>query len=179
MATDYHRCRSGWRITRHMADIGKAPEGFPRRMQAARALAGLTIEQLAGRLTDEPGLGERSLRNIENGSGSVPSSRRRVIIEACGVPSVFIDADLFLLEATCDALAEIPKDVRASMGDDVLIHRAVRLLSEQPDQATLTDRIDRLEQALRRLGPPAEDEGPESPLPGSELADDEDHGQTG
>jgi transcriptional regulator with XRE-family HTH domain len=136
---------------RYMADIGKAPEGFPRRMQAARALAGLTIEQLAARLTDEPGLSDRSLRNIENGSAHVPRSRQRIVIEACGVPSAFIDADLWLLEAAYDALGEIPPEERERHGDDVLLARALRQLAGEPGTAAVEDRVARLERLVQRL----------------------------
>jgi transcriptional regulator with XRE-family HTH domain len=179
MATDCHPLPHGRRTVRYMADIGKAPEGFPRRMQAARALAGLTIEQLAAKLTDEPGLSDRSLRNIENGSAHVPRSRQRIVIEACGVPSAFIDADLWLLEAAYDALGEIPQGQREQTGDDVLISRALRLLAKQPDAATVEDRIARLERMLATATEAAQgqgatdrtgrdaDDGPVGPLPGA------------
>jgi len=165
MAPHCHQLQPPRRTVSYMADIGKAPEGFPRRMQAARALAGVTIEDLAERLADEPGLGDRSLRNIENGSAGVQRSRQRVILEACGVPSVFIDADLWVLEAVYDGLAAIPQEQREAEGDEVLVTRALRLLAEQPAR---DERIARLERLVAAITPPEDAGRPEGPMPGLE-----------
>jgi transcriptional regulator with XRE-family HTH domain len=94
-----------------MADIGKAPEGFPRLMQAARALAGLTIDQLAEKMSDEDGLSARSLRDIENGTRShLAPSKRRAILEACDLPPALLEADLWWLQDLADAVDRLSDD---------------------------------------------------------------------
>ena len=64
-----------------------------RRVKAARALAGLSVGQLAKRL-DEPGLGERTLRDLESQKGrSFYRRELRAIAEACGLPYEFFTMD--------------------------------------------------------------------------------------
>lgn len=166
-----------------MADIGKAPKGFPRRMQAARALAGFTVEELAEKLKDkgERGLGARSLRSIEAGEHGpkIQDTRQQAILEACGLPEAFATAPLMLVEPLMQGLESLPPELREQDRDDILISRAFQFLAERPDQklaeslreleediqqdrARMQQQIDEI---LKRL-PPDEPRQDDEPIPG-------------
>lgn len=65
----------------------------PRRVRAARALAGLSVKDLAIGL-DEPGLGERTLGKIEAGERVAQRSELQRIADVCGLPYGFFTVDL-------------------------------------------------------------------------------------
>src|SRR3954453_8543251 len=64
-----------------------------RRVRAARAYAGLSIQELAARV----GIGLQTLKRIENGRRKPSGPELLAIAEACGLPREFFDLDLDLL----------------------------------------------------------------------------------
>lgn len=72
-----------------------------RRIKAARALAGLSVRELAERL-DDPGYGERTLRKIESGERPVRQLELREIARVCGLPYEFFTGDFAQLAKTKD-----------------------------------------------------------------------------
>lgn len=114
-----------------MADIGKAPEGFPRLMQAARALAGLTIDGLAEKVADEDGLSARSLRDVESGKRlHLAPSKRRAIMDACDLPAAMLAADFWWLEDIEQGLDGLPDYLLVQRTPQELIRESFRLLAE-------------------------------------------------
>lgn len=81
-----------------MTDSDQSNREQGRRVKAARALAGLTIEQLAERLTEEGRLGARTLRKIEAGDRPVRAMELREIARACDVPYGFFTTDFDVLD---------------------------------------------------------------------------------
>lgn len=62
-----------------------------RRLRAGRALAGITVEQLAERLG--PGLGAKTLYNVERGEREIRPMELREVARACGLPFAFFVMD--------------------------------------------------------------------------------------
>jgi transcriptional regulator with XRE-family HTH domain len=62
-------------------------------MKAARALADITVEQLADRIGGR-GLGTKTLYNVERGERPLQPREIATIAEACEVPAAFFTADL-------------------------------------------------------------------------------------
>jgi transcriptional regulator with XRE-family HTH domain len=134
-----------------MAEIGQAPEGFPRKMQAARALAGLTIDKLAERI-NERGLSARSLRDIESGeTKDVQRSRQVAIIEACGLPAAFLTADLMVLDALEHAIDNLPAHIRTDGDKTALILRAFKMLASAQTEEDTRKQLKRLDEAITAL----------------------------
>ncbi|MEA2494926.1 MAG: Helix-turn-helix domain [Thermoleophilaceae bacterium] len=64
-----------------------------RRVRAARAYAGLSVQDLA----DQIGLGLQTIKRIESGKRTARKFELWAIAEACGLPREFFDVDLDLL----------------------------------------------------------------------------------
>jgi transcriptional regulator with XRE-family HTH domain len=75
-----------------------AEETRRRRIRAARALADLTVEELADAI-DAKGLKAKTLGAIERGEREVRPHELRAIAEACGLPYEFFTADFNILTA--------------------------------------------------------------------------------
>lgn len=136
-----------------MADIGKAPDGFPRVMQAARALAGLTIDELAAKLHEEEHVSARTLRAIESGSRkTLAPARRRAIIRACDQPEVMADLgfDIWELQFVFEEMNRLPTDLleREAIPQQ-LIRMAFQALRERERNQGASDPDER--QAALRL----------------------------
>lgn len=61
-------------------------EELRRRIRAGRVLADITIEELAAKLPAEAEMGERVLRNLENGHTKIKPQALYLIAEAVGLP---------------------------------------------------------------------------------------------
>lgn len=61
-------------------------EDLRRRMRAGRVLADITIEELAAKLPAEAEMGERVLRNLENGHTRIKPQALYLIADAIGLP---------------------------------------------------------------------------------------------
>jgi transcriptional regulator with XRE-family HTH domain len=132
-----------------MAEIGNAPEGFPRLMQAARALAGLSIDDLAAKLTDEEGLSARSLRDIESGKREhVAPSKRKAIIAACDLPEAFLTGDIWWLQDLEDAMDRLPEKVLSERVPHELIRDAFAALSSHTQARVDSDQTRQLVERL-------------------------------
>jgi transcriptional regulator with XRE-family HTH domain len=64
-----------------------------RRVRAARAYAGLSVNELA----EQIGLGLQTVKRIENGKRGALTHELWAIAQACGLPREFFDLDLDLL----------------------------------------------------------------------------------
>lgn len=72
----------------------RSPDETRRRVKAARALAGISVETLADRI-GQPGLGERTLRSLEGESGRpIRPMELQAIATATGLPLGFFTDDL-------------------------------------------------------------------------------------
>jgi transcriptional regulator with XRE-family HTH domain len=69
------------------------PEEIRRRVKAARALAGISVKELAERINQE-GLGERTLRALEGDAGRAwRPMELQAVAQACGLPYEFFTVD--------------------------------------------------------------------------------------
>jgi transcriptional regulator with XRE-family HTH domain len=73
-----------------------------RRVRAARAYAGLSVNELAGRI----GLGLQTIKRIESGKRTARRFEVWAIAEACNLPREFFEIDLDLLSRRAAALQE-------------------------------------------------------------------------
>lgn len=91
----------------------RSNDGLARRVKAARALADLTVEELAAKLA-RPGLGCGPIKAVEQCRRGLSTDETRAIAVACRVPIGFFDEGYFSgvaddpvmrrIEAKCDAL---------------------------------------------------------------------------
>src|SRR5688500_4215510 len=78
---------------RNAAKFVDVEPGIPQRLRAVRALADLTVEQLADKM-NLPGLGAKTLGAIERGERDLRPHELPVIAAACDVPPEFFTADI-------------------------------------------------------------------------------------
>ena len=71
-----------------------------RRLKAARALAGLSVKELAERLDPKDNLGERTLRKLESGESVVRPIHLREIARVLGLPYAFFTEDFAVMDPT-------------------------------------------------------------------------------
>lgn len=76
-------------------------EDLSRRLRAARALSGLTMEELAATF-DEAGLGYKTLGRIERGERELRRMEVAILAEALNVPPAWFWADLRAAVAAYD-----------------------------------------------------------------------------
>lgn len=69
-----------------------------RRIKAARALSGTSVQQLADRIPEDRKLGERTLRKLESGEATIRSPHVEAIAAACDLPASFFTADFRRLD---------------------------------------------------------------------------------
>jgi hypothetical protein len=124
-------------------------EDLKRRMKAALALAGITIEELAARI-NRRGYGTKTLYNMQGGKGARPilPADQEVIARACGLSPAFFTIDFADLPDT-----ELSDRVAALESD---LERLSPILKEP-------DALDALLQALGDLGlagSPSREEAP-------------------
>jgi transcriptional regulator with XRE-family HTH domain len=91
-----------------MSDASMSPEEEKERtdrlrfrMRAARAIAGLTVKELAARVADAghaDGLSARVLGEMERGNRVIKPSEIPILAEACGLPAAFFSVDFATLE---------------------------------------------------------------------------------
>ena len=114
-------------------------EDLPRRLRAARALAGYSTVEALARALDEPGLGARTLRAIEQSKRDPAPRDLRVIADACGVSIEFLTGPDDLVRHPAPGSEPIP---------DASLARAVERL-----YAMLDERAERVsEDVLKRIG---------------------------
>lgn len=70
-----------------MSDVPQ--DELRRRLRAARALQGVTIEELAERLPDDAQLGQRTLRKLESGELPLRPQVALLLARALGIPSAW------------------------------------------------------------------------------------------
>jgi transcriptional regulator with XRE-family HTH domain len=99
-----------------------------RRVRAARAYAGLSVNELAGRI----GLGLQTIKRIESGKRTARRFEIWAIAEACNLPREFFEVDLDLLSRRAAVLQEALARV------DERLDRIERRLG-QPGSAAGTD----------------------------------------
>jgi hypothetical protein len=68
-------------------------EELRRRMRAARVLAGFRSTEKLAAAIDEPGLGGRTLRNMEQGKRVGARRDLRTVAEACGLPLAWFEVE--------------------------------------------------------------------------------------
>lgn len=73
-----------------------------RRVRAARAYAGLSVNDLANRI----GLGLQTIKRIESGKRTARRFEIWAIAEACGLPREFFEMDLELLNRQATVMHE-------------------------------------------------------------------------
>jgi transcriptional regulator with XRE-family HTH domain len=83
------------------ASISSSTE-IARRVRAARAYAGLSVNELAERI----GLGLQTIKRIESGKRAARRFEIWAIAEACNLPREFFEIDLDLLSRRSAALQE-------------------------------------------------------------------------
>jgi hypothetical protein len=116
-------------------------EDLKRRMKAAIALAGITVEELAERI-DRRGYGAKTLYNMQGEAGGRPilAQDQEVIAKACGLSPAFFTIDFSKLQAPAD------EDRITTLERQMA---AVLQVIQQPDAP---DALDLLQQALADLG---------------------------
>jgi hypothetical protein len=115
-------------------------EDLKRRMKAAIALAGITVEELAERI-DRRGYGAKTHYNLQGEAGGRPilAQDQEVIAKACGLSPAFFTIDFSKLQAPAD------EDRIATLERQMA---AVLQVIQQPDAP---DALDLLQQALADL----------------------------
>lgn len=119
------------------------------RLRAARALAGLSVEQLAERL-GERGLSAGTLYNIERGARGIQRWQLNLIAEACGIHPSFFEVDFTQALDGSGTAAEVVQAVEES-------HRLVLRHIEDASRARVEDfgrameRVSRVERMLEEV----------------------------
>src|SRR3954453_22620459 len=100
-----------------------------RRVRAARAYAGLSVNELANRI----GLGLQTIKRIESGKRAARRFEIWAIAEACNLPREFFEIDLDLLSRRSSALQETLARVDERLERlENLIARPRRGISQSP-----------------------------------------------
>lgn len=116
------------------------PHEIANRMRAARALADITVEELAGRLG--PGLSAKTLGNMEREERVARTQDLRAIAAACELPYEFFTVDFNaaldggdprlrdLVESADERIRELVDAVQALTGDIVRHNREIQELRD-------------------------------------------------
>src|SRR6476661_8134546 len=106
------------------APMSLSPE-VARRVRAARAYAGLSVNELAAKI----GLGLQTIKRIESGKRTARRFEIWAIAEACCLPREFFEIDLELLSRRAAALQEALARVDERLEQ---IERAVERTTQSP-----------------------------------------------
>lgn len=107
-----------------------------RRIRAARALAGITVDELSGRL-DGQRLSTKTLGNIERGDRDARPMELRAIAAACGVSYAFFTVDF----------STLPEGI----GQEGSLHHRIALLEELVQVDELREMLDMTRRAKALL----------------------------
>jgi hypothetical protein len=128
------------------------PPSLPRRLRAARALAGLKSVQELARIIDQKGLSARTLADMEAGKRPIQPRDCREIARACDLPAAFFSSDFWLLEELSEHWPTKEQLDALDLTDRDVINRAMQALAEQANSLLTAERSrDGLAEQVERL----------------------------